>query len=254
MILEKWVTQERKSDLYGFETTLRGLQFGDHPFKIKEVSCSAPVIFTENLDEEEREFELTLSISPGVICDLSRYEGNVKIPLYVANRGGQYIAFKAQEKEIINIGPLSIPVAISLQYVIPMKTRGARCLTLDGSGMLFLEVVFQDLTTVEEHEAAQIVSASILTAQELKDKYPGTTIDNLGAILPPELSGQVRTIIFYSAEASAYSPTNAPSKAVMANASEELKKQQETEGALYYVFQSRPGPPVLKDNLFLRIR
>lgn len=273
-ILEPWVGQTKRSDGYGFEDTQK-LRFGDHPFKITEVSSGAPQLtLDKNLIDPtfKNEFDLVVNVSEGKLYDLNRFFPNITIPLYISKRrDGEFVIIQGNNNrvELPDGGwdTMSVPVTISNPYTLKIKTQSGFTDVSKGSGMMFFEVVFRDLTTVVANNSARIQSASILTDVQLKAKYPGTLIDQFGAELPQRYRNRVRVFVFYSPEncryvclnSARYGFTKGLPLPPVSSYSEDFKKRLALEDSgggapFYFTFIPMPSSfPTLRNDLFLRI-
>lgn len=268
-----WKTQTYSSDNDQF-SDWKTLRFGGHPFKIKEISNDAPILtFNEPTINPYylNNFNLNVNITQGFVYDLNRYFPNIKIPMYVSQRRDKSFVFVQGSTKLdlpdSYLDNMRIPVDLFNPYSLFIKTVGGVTDVDQGSGMLFFECVFRDLTTIVGNGSAYIRSASILTDVQLKKKYPGTIIDRFGAELPQRYRNTVRTFIFYSPERCFYRCINSarfsftkglplPSPDTY---SEDFKKKLALEnsgsgGPFTFIFETRPSSyPVLKHDLFLRI-
>ncbi len=290
-ILEKWVSQQvdtlqPRSDRYGFETNIYGIPAKDHPFKIHMVSSSAPVLsFAKTIipQDEINNFTINLALSKGVIYDLSLFERDIRKPLYVSKRNdGRFLAIRGagKTKEFITEEKLSlmeIPVTIngkSMVDVLPgvnygpeislsIKTNAGFDFNYDGSGCLFLEVVLRDQFAGNPNNSRFISSASIMTAPQIKAKYPGAIVSNTGVILSDLQSRRTRFIVIYSAVNSSYICLNSADSLLWKTLvypdsfSEEFARAlelQRNQGTFFFIYEPHPYERVLKNDLFLRIR
>lgn len=277
-ILEKWnqpqvSLYQSKSDSYGFIQRKSGITFENYPFKITEMGSDAPIVRKdkERMDfDEEHEFTLTLNINEGFVYDLSLYEPDPNVPLYISKRiDGKYVFIKRQTREIFSESDLE-KFKIKVEFENPIKmsvktlAESSQIINTDGKGVLFFVITFSDITELEENQCAKIYTASILNIEQLTDRYPGiVTFADQSVGIPTEFENTVRAFAFYSSELSQYVCLNAADQTSVkiltldpTTYSEEFKKQlilDNKNGQFIFVFQSRPPRKVLKKHLFLRM-
>lgn len=276
--LSKWNLEQAvpsaKSDDYGFETLKKGVDYRNHPFKIFFVSDTAPVLesASQTLSPTlKNEFEMTLAINEGFVYDLSLYDPNYNHPLLVTKRLDGTFLFLSQKREVFQLKDLErmkIPVKIGTQTmteVIPgapgptitltIKTKGEFIdfdeYDLNGMGCLFLEVIFRNIQVSVAGKATPISSATILTAEQIRQKYGQATSFSGGEVfVPGEFSrNRTRFIRIYSPDGCRFIPANAVSYKTFTPA------VAATEGPYQFVFYPMPqaDQKTLKNHLFLRI-
>lgn len=268
--LDKWVKQQvdifqQKSDQYGFETTHAGVDFEDHPFKIKMTSCNAPVLNGKKTTLDslvKADFTMELSLSNGYIYDLAKYKPNIKVPLYISKRkDGRYVCIDDRSKTFLTddeLRVMRVPVAGLNAVSIPISTTGG-FLDYNGlNGCLFLYAEFEDLKKIDSGQAAKISKAGVLNAAQLQAKFPGITVFDGVVTMPYDFQGKARVIQIYSAENSAFVCLNSPylklaSSVTFSDLLKRVLEEQRTDGNFYFSFQPRPYDNVLRNDLFLRI-